>query len=248
MADPVTADQTVIRDPRFTTTHWSVVSAAQQLGSPAAFEALAQLCRTYWFPLYAYVRRQGHPVAEAQDLTQAFFERLLEKEFLRAVDPRKGRFRSFLLAALGHFLAKEWRRGQARKRGGGLVFLSLEDESVERQYEQVAAADLSPAEVFDRQWALTLLDQAVGRLRAEFIAAGKGTLFDELKVFLTGETQAGGYVDLAARLETTEAALKMAVSRMRRRYGELLRAEIAQTVSGQAEVENELKALLAVLG
>ena len=231
----------------FATTHWSVVLAAGDRDSPQADEALAQLCRIYWYPLYAFVRRRGHEAQEAQDLTQEFFARLLEKDFLRAVDPSKGKFRSFLLAALEHFLAKEWRRTQAQKRGGGAIFISLNDETAEQQYQQVMSSDLPPDKVFKQQWAVTVLEQVVARLREEFVAAGKGPLFEELKIFLTGEKRASGYAELAARLETTEAALKMAVSRMRQRYGEILRAEIAHTVSTPQAVEEELRALFAAL-
>jgi RNA polymerase sigma-70 factor (ECF subfamily) len=232
---------------QFTTTHWSVVLAAGQCGTAQSAQALEVLCRTYWHPLYAYARRRGYPEHEAQDLTQEFFTRLLEKEYLRAVDRAKGKFRSFLLAAMEHFLAKEWRRAHAQKRGGGVSFLSFQDSSAGLGPIQAAAPDLSPEEFFDQQWAITLLEKAVGKLRQEFTAAGKAEMFEELKIYLTGEKREASYAELAARLDTTAAALKMAVSRMRQRYGELLRAEIASTVSGTEEVEEELRALLAAL-
>jgi RNA polymerase sigma-70 factor (ECF subfamily) len=232
---------------QFVTTHWSVVLAAGHASSPHAQEALEQLCRTYWYPLYAFVRRRGHEAHEAQDLTQEFFARLLENDFLRAVDRSKGKFRSFMLAALEHFLAKQWRRSRAQKRGGGAALISLDDESAEQHYRQVSTSDLSPDKVFEQQWAVTLLDQVVARLREEFVAEGKGPLFEELKLFLTGEKRSAGYAELAARLGTTEAALKMTVSRMRQRYGALLREEIAQTVSSPLEVDEELRALFAAL-
>jgi RNA polymerase sigma factor (sigma-70 family) len=232
---------------QFTATHWSVVLAAGQSGTEQSVKALEVLCRTYWHPLYAYVRRRGYAEHEAQDLTQEFFARLLEKESLSAVDRAKGKFRSFLLAAMEHFLAKEWRRAHAQKRGGGVSFLSLDDSSAESGPLQVAAPNLSPEEFFDQQWAITLLEQAVGKLGQEFRAAGKGEVFQELKIYLTGERPEASYAELAARLNTTAAALKMAVSRMRRRYEELLRAEIASTVSGPEEVEEELHALYAAL-
>lgn len=232
---------------QFTTTHWSVVLAAGQCGTAQCAQALEVLCRTYWHPLYAYVRRRGYEAHGAQDLTQEFFARLLEKEYLRAVDREKGKFRSFLLAAMEHFLAKEWRRANAQKRGGSVSFLPLDDPSAESGPLQVAAPNLSPEEFFDQQWAITLLEQAVGKLRQEFRAAGKWEVFEELKIYLTGERQEASYADLAIRLDTTTAALKMAVSRMRQRYGELLRAEIARTVSSPGEVEEELHALFAAL-
>ena len=232
---------------QFTTTHWSVVLLAGQGSSPPAAAALEKLCRVYWYPLYVFVRRKGYPPHEAQDLTQSFFARLLDKNYLSAVDPSKGKFRSFLLAAVEHFLANEWRRGQAQKRGGKLTFLSFDEISAEKQYLDAQAPSLSPEQLFDKQWATTLLEQVLSRLRDEFISAGKVTLFDNLKIFLTGETQIASYAELAARLGTTEAALKMAVSRIRHKYGELLRAEIASTVSKPEEVEEELRALFSAL-
>jgi len=180
-------------------------------------------------------------------LTQEFFARLLAKDFLRAVDRSKGRFRTFLLAVMENFLAKEWRRVNTQKRGGKFTFVSINEETAERPYLQIAGTDHSPEETFERQWATTLLHQALTRLQKEFVAAGKGVLFEELKIFLTGEKRTATYADLATTLGTTEDALKTAVSRMRRRYGELLRAEIANTVSGPEEVDEELRALFAAL-
>jgi DNA-directed RNA polymerase specialized sigma24 family protein len=231
----------------FVTTHWSVVLAAREGASTEADAALERLCRTYRWPLYAFVRRRGYEAHDAQDLTQEFFARLLAKDFLRTVDRSKGKFRSFLLAALEHFLAKEWRRSQTQKRGGKFTFVSLDDGSAETQFLQVPSADLPPEKLFEQQWALTLLDQVVTRLRQEHVAAGKGEQFEQLKIFLTGEKRAVAYADLALNLNTTEAALKMAVSRMKKRYGELLREEIANTVSDPAEIEEELRALFAAL-
>jgi len=180
-------------------------------------------------------------------LTQAFFARLLEKDFLSAVDHRKGKFRSFLLVAMEHFLAKEWRRSQAQKRGGGVKLLSLDQTTSEGQYLQIPGRDLPPEKLFEQQWAFTLLAQVVARLRAEFVSDGKGPLFEELKIFLTGDKQTGAYAQLAVRLNATEAALEKTVSRMRHRYGELLRVEIAHAVSCPEEVEEELRALFAAL-
>jgi RNA polymerase sigma factor (sigma-70 family) len=242
---PAQAWPAIIGGPgNFNTTHWSEVLLAGKEPSTASREALERLCRVYWHPLYAFVRRRGHDAHEAQDLTQSFFARLLEKHYLRAVDPGKGKFRSFLLAALEHFLANEWRNAHTQKRGGRVSFISLDDDSAEKQYLQVAGPGLSPEQVFEQQWATALLEQVLGRLQAEYAAAGKAAMFDELKIFLTGEKRASSYAELALKLHSTEAALKMAVSRMRRRYGELLRAEIANTVSRPEEIEQELRALL----
>ena len=232
---------------QFTTTHWSVVVAAGQRESSKSAKALEVLCHAYWYPLYAYVRRRGYDVHEAQDLTQEFFARLLKRDYLRAVDRTKGKFRSFLLAALAHFLANEWRHARAQKRGGHSSFISLNDTSAEQQYLQVSASNLSPERLFEQQWATTLLERVLVRLRDEFVCADKKALFEDAKVFLTGEKPAASYAELALKLGTTESAMKMAVSRMRRRYGELLRAEIASTVSSPEAVHEELRALFAAL-
>ncbi len=248
MTSPDLTPETGLRAKRaFTTTHWSVVAAASQQNSTRAAEALEKLCSNYWYPLYAFIRRRGYVAHDAQDLTQGFFARLLEKDSLRAVDRTKGKFRSFLLAALEHFLANEWRDAHAQKRGGKLTFISMDDESPEHHYLHFTSSGLSPQKLFEQQWAMTLLERVLAHLRSEFLAAGKGATFEELKVFLTGEKRPVSYAQLAAKLQTTEAALKMSVSRMRQRYGELLRAEIANTVTTPEEVEEELRALFAVL-
>jgi RNA polymerase sigma-70 factor (ECF subfamily) len=222
-----------------------VVLAAKGQASPQVDFALEKLCRTYWWPLYAFVRRRGYGAHDAEDLTQEFFSRLLAKDFLRSVDRSKGKFRSFLLAALEHFLAKEWRRANTQKRGGKFAFHSIDAEMADQQYLQIPAAGLSPEQLFEKQYAIKLLEQVVSRLREEFVTAGKEAQFEHLKIFLTGEKQP--YAEMAAKLGTTEAALKMAVSRMRQRYKELLREEIASTVSGLEEVEEELRAIIAAL-
>lgn len=231
----------------FTTTHWSVVLAASHRDSPEADEALAALCRTYWSPLYAFTRRRGYDENQAKDMTQEFFARLLQKNYLRAVDRRKGKFRSFLLAALEHFLANEWRNARALKRGGGVAVISIDDDLAEQQYLQVPSTGLSPDQVFVRQWAMTLLEKVLDQLRQEFVLAGKEAQFEQIKVFLTGEKRPISYAELAMKLQMTEAALKMAVSRMRQRYRELLHTEITNTVSSPEEVEEELRALFAAL-
>lgn len=233
--------------PVFATTHWSVVLAAANEETPESSAALERLCRTYWYPLYAYVRRRGYGREDAQDLTQEFFFRLLRKHYLGQVDPGRGKFRSFLLAAINHFLANEWDRARAVKRGGGLTFLALDHDSTEQRLAE-ASIGHSPQQVFERSWALTLLQEVLGRLREEVSRAGREAHFEELKVFLTGERSAISYAELAAKLETGEAALRKEVQRLRRRYGELLCEEITRTVANPREVQEELGHLLAVLG
>ncbi len=232
----------------FTTTHWSVVLSAIDAHAPGAPEALAQLCRTYWYPLYAFIRRKGHSPHDAEDLTQEFFHHLLEKSSLERVDRARGRFRSFLLASLEYFLANQWRHDHRLKRGGGNEVISLDAQAAENRYSQEPATQLSPEQIYDQRWAQALLDEVLHHLRREYAAAGKAALFDTLRVFLTGEKRPATYATLAIQLETTEGALKMAVSRLRQRYGELLRAEIARTVSGPGDVEEELRSLHAALG
>lgn len=231
----------------FLETHWDVVLTAGQSAGPEAESALEQLCQTYWWPLYACVRRRGYTRHDAQDLTQEFFARLLGTDSLRTVDRRKGKFRSFLLAALEHFLANEWRRTHTQKRGGQVAFVSIDAESAERSYVDLPTGNLTPAQVFEQQWAMTLLTETIARLQGEFTAAGKEALFEATKVFLTGEKHAPPYAKLALELGTTEAALKTAVSRMRQRYGELLGKEIAKTVSTPDEVKEELYGLFSAL-
>lgn len=233
---------------QFATTHWTAVLTAKQKDSSRAFAALSQLCQAYWYPLYAYVRRRGHDPDEAQDLTQEFFARLLRKDFLAAVDRDKGRFRSFLLASMNHFLAKEWNRAHRQKRGGGCVILSLNDDSAENRYLQEPATDWPADKLFERRWALTLLESAMSRLRGELASGGKAPLFEELRSFLSGDRTAEGYAGVAARLNLTEGAVKVAVHRLRKRYGEILREEIAQTVTDPAEVEEEIRCLFQAVG
>src|SRR5258706_12088633 len=182
----------------FATTHWTVVLASREGASAESDAALEKLCRAYWWPLYAFVRRRGYAAHDAQDLTQEFFARLLEKDFLRAVDRSKGKFRSFLLAALEHFLAKEWRRSQTQKRGGTFTFVSINDDSAEQPYLQVPASNLSPEQLFEQQWAVTLLNQTLQQLREQFIATGKVTFFEGIKIFLTGERKAATCVEMSA--------------------------------------------------
>jgi RNA polymerase sigma factor (sigma-70 family) len=235
---------TSIRLKSFPTTLWTVVLQASQDEPAQTQAALAQLCEGYWYPLYSFIRRRGYSPHDAQDLAQAFFAHLLEKRALERVAPEKGRFRTFLLAALKNFLANEWDRANTLKRGGGQTILSLQPENAESRYQLEPAHDLTPERLFERQWALTLLDLVLATLRGEYQSEGKGAVFEELKAALIG--QAGGYAEMAARLGQSPGAIKVAVHRMRSRYRELMRAQIAETV-GAGDVEDELRHLLAVL-
>jgi RNA polymerase sigma-70 factor (ECF subfamily) len=232
---------------RFATTRWSLVLAAKDKAAPEARQALADLCTAYWYPLYAYVRRQGHDAEQAQDLTQEFFTRLLEKDFLRAVDPVRGRFRAFLLAALRHFLANEWDRAKASKRGGGRRLLSLDCRAAEDRYRLEPAHQLTAEKLFERRYALTLLEQVLQRLKREMARAGKDELFEGLKQYLAGAAESG-YAETARALNMSDGALKTAVHRLRRRYRELLREAIAETVETDHEIDEEIRDLFAALG
>jgi RNA polymerase sigma-70 factor (ECF subfamily) len=227
----------------FATTHWSVVLVAGHKSSPDADAALATLCETYWYPLYAYVRRRGHNVSEAQDLTQEFFARLLEKDYVAAADPERGRFRAFLLTAFKHFLSKERDKARAQKRGGGRFPLSLDLASGESRYVAGPTDTLTPEQLFDRQWTVALLDRVMRRLEEEMRESGKADWFDRLKGFIAGGSDGATYAKTAESLGTTEAAAKMATHRMRKRYRELLRHEIAETVEHVADVEDEIRGL-----
>jgi RNA polymerase sigma-70 factor (ECF subfamily) len=231
----------------FDSTRWSIVLAAARDPSERARAALSDLCETYWYPVYAYVRRRGHAPDEAEDLTQAFFAKLLEKRYVRDADPERGRFRSFLLAAVKHFLSNERDRVEALKRGGGRPLVSLDLETAEGRYRVEPSHDVTPERVYERRWALTLLDRTLARLRAEYERAGQAPRFERLKGYLTGEAS-GGYAEAMAALGLSEGAVKVAVHRLRRRYRELLRAEIAETVEDASAVEGELRALFAALG
>jgi RNA polymerase sigma factor (sigma-70 family) len=233
---------------QFATTRWSLVLAAGQRGSPQSSDALATLCVNYWYPLYAYVRRLGHDADEAQDFTQAYFARLLEKNDLAAADPGRGRFRAFLLTSLKHFLANEWDRARAEKRGGGRSVLSIDFGTAEERYRAEPSHDLTPEKIFERRWALVLLENVLARLHDESAQAGKADSFDRLKGFLTGEQAAVTYGKLAVELNTSEGAVKVAIHRLRRRYRELLRAEIEETVADSDEIDQEIRDLFSALG
>ncbi|HXJ58558.1 MAG TPA: sigma-70 family RNA polymerase sigma factor [Verrucomicrobiae bacterium] len=232
----------------FTTTHWSVVLAAKQSSSPDGAAALELLCRTYWYPLYAYVRRQGYSPEDAQDLTQAFFEQFLEKGSVQLADRGRGKFRSFLLTSLKHFLTHEWEKARTLKRGGGHVHLSWDQTSAESQYQLEPVSELKPEKIFDQRWALALFQQALARLRQEYAATGKAPQFEELKAFLTDAAEDGGYAEVAARLDMPPRSVAVAVHRMRQRYGELVREEIAHTVASRGEIQEELRYLIELVG
>ena len=231
----------------FATTHWSVVLNAGDSVSPQAGAALNDLCKSYWYPLYAYVRRRGDSPETAKDLTQEFFAQLLAKRLLAGVDPNKGRFRSWLLGVMNHFLAHEWSKVTAQKRGGGRAIFSLDETDPEDRYRLEPIDERNPEKIFERRWALTLLDRAARRLREEYTAAGKDILYTGLKDFVSTDGTAVSYDEAALLLGLSTSAVKSAIHRLRQRYQELVRDEIAQTVSSAAEVDEEIRYLLAVI-
>ncbi len=215
--------------------------------SPQANVALEELCRTYWYPLYAYVRRQGYSREDAEDFTQGFFTRLLEKNFLEGITNDKGKFRSFLLVAVKRFLANEWDRANRQKRGGGTLTLSLDWQDAENRYQINPADHLSPDKLYDRAWAVTVLERVITRLRDEQGAEGKAGLYEQLKPFLMVGKSEIPYAQAAATLKLTEGAVRVAVHRLRRRYRELLREEITQTLANPAQADEEMQALFSAL-
>jgi RNA polymerase sigma-70 factor (ECF subfamily) len=232
---------------QFTTTHWSVVLKASEGQSNEAQAALSQLCANYWYPLYAYVRRRGYRPEDAQDLTQSFFLRLLEKNYVQHADRQRGKFRTFLLAGLSRFLADEWDRGQRIKRGGGQTPLSFDAMEAENRYRLEPAEPVDAAKLFERRWALLLVERTVAQLELEFSERGEAELFKGLSPFLLGDQGETTFAAAATGLGLTPAAMKMAVSRLRRRCRELLRAEVLQTVADPQAAEEEYQALLAAL-
>jgi RNA polymerase sigma factor (sigma-70 family) len=220
---------------------------AGQIDSPKASEALTQLCRTYWYPIYAYVRRRGHSPEDAQDLTQAYFSRLLEKNSLARADPNRGRFRTFLLSSMDNFLNNEWDRSNAQKRGGGLKAVSWEEADAEGRYRNEPVEAMTPERIFEKRWAATLLESVLQRMRNEFTANGRVELFEALKAHLWGEEVAPSYAELATRLNMTTVAIKVTVHRLRHRYRELLREEIGHTLATPAEVDDEIRHLISVM-
>jgi len=233
---------------QFRTTHWSAVLAAGRSPAPEAAAALESLCRAYWRPVYAHVRRRGHDMESARDLTQEFFTRLIEGHWLRPADPQRGRFRSFLLRCLSGFLIDEWRRSTAQKRGGGREFFSLDEARDEEQWGLEPVEVFTPEQAYDRRWTEALIARANARLRAAYEAEGQGERFEALKGYLLGGHEPDSYADVAAQLALTMSAVKSAIYKLRRRYGDAIRAEIAETVSRPEDVEQELAHLLQALG
>ena len=232
----------------FATTHWTVVLAAGKRHTPQSDHALEQLCKTYWFPLYAYARRRGHTKEEAEDLTQGFFARFLAKNYLEGLSAERGRFRAFLLASLKHFLANEWDKSQRQKRGGGELPLSLDWQTADTKFQVAASAEPSPDQAFDREWAVALLAKVIERLQAECAADGKGKLFEHLKIFLAAGKGESAPSEVAKALDMEEGAVRVAVHRLRKRYRVLLRDEISQTLSDPAQVDEEMRSLFGAFG
>ncbi|MCP5522264.1 MAG: sigma-70 family RNA polymerase sigma factor [Verrucomicrobiales bacterium] len=231
----------------FATTHWSVVLAAGHGSETAAGQALETLCQTYWYPIYAYVRRRGYRVEDAQDLTQEFFAMLLRRNDFSRPDPSRGRFRSFLLTALNHFLTSDWQHRHTQRRGGGYAFRSWDHAEAERRYATEPESALTPEKLFERRWAAALLEQVMARLQAECRANGKIDVFEALKDSLWGQRTSPGYAELARRWDTTDDAIRAMAYRLRQRYRALIHAEIAQTVSSPEEIEAEVRNLVHAL-
>ena len=232
----------------FVTTHWSVVLAAKEASSPDSAAALETLCQTYWYPLYAYARRQGHSAHDAQDLTQEFIAKLLEKQYLKAAEREKGRFRTFLRVAMKRFLANEWDRVRAQKRGGGALSVSWDAAMAEGRYQRETATTLEPENMYERQWAMALLEQTMKMLREEYEMGDKTAEFDRLKAVLTAERGSIDYAGLAKDLATSEGAARVAVHRLRKRFRDLFRAAVANTVDDTRDVEDELRYVVKLLG
>jgi RNA polymerase sigma factor (sigma-70 family) len=231
----------------FVTTRWTVVLHAGRKSSPHSDRALGELCQTYWYPLYAYVRRRGKTKEDAEDLVQAFFEKFLGKNYLEGLSAERGKFRAFLLAALKHFLANEWDKSQRQKRGGGITHLSLDWQSADARFHLDPPDPSSPDKTFDREWALALLERVIARLRDECMRDGKEKLFEQSRGYLMAGESAIPYAEAARALNMDEGAVRVAVHRLRKRYRELLREEIAQTLEDPAQVAEELRALQAAL-
>jgi RNA polymerase sigma factor (sigma-70 family) len=232
---------------QFTTTHWSVVLAAGHSSVPGAQEALETLCRTYWYPLYVYVRRQGNSPEDAQDVTQDFFSRLLEKNYLAKADPERGKFRTFLLGSLKNFLVNEWKRAGRLKRGGGVEFISIDTNAAEDRFAAEAPEEANPDAEYETRWAVTLVEHVLSTLRQEFNAADKARLFEELKGLIWGDQCPASYAEIAGQLSLSEGTVKVTVHRLRQRFRELLRAEVAHTVDRPEDVDGELRHLISVL-
>jgi len=235
-----------VRSPRFQTTRWTVVLAARSGHDPSSAEAMRVLCAAYWYPLYAFVRRNGHGPEDAQDLTQAFFERLLEKDFLRLAVREKGRFRTFLLVALKRFLTNDWRKRRALKRGGGASHVSIDADEGERRLAAEPLDVSSPEILYDRQWAFTVIERALSRLRAHYESSGRGDLYGRFKDFLTAPSREAGFAAAAMAAGMSEGAAHVALHRMRKRFREFFRQELAETVTPE-KVEEELQRIREIL-
>jgi RNA polymerase sigma-70 factor (ECF subfamily) len=231
---------------RFTTTHWSVVLGAGEEASPEAEAALTRLCQTYWLPVYAFVRKRGHSPEQAQDLTQAFFANFLEKQHVTKARRERGRFRSFLMTSVENFLRNENDRAHALKRGGGRRPLSIDEQDAEARYLCEPSTETDPAKAFEQRWAATLLNTVLGRLQVEFGATGRGDLFEALQAHLWGDAESTPYPELAEQFGLTLANVKVTAHRLRQRYRELLREEIAHTVALPSDVDDEIRHLMQV--
>ena len=247
MNQPEDFSGTPAQGAQFAATSWTDVLAAQRSGSPEAAAALERLCHNYWYPLYAYIRRKGYDPHKAQDLNQEFFYRLLKENYLGAVDRRRGKFRSFLLAALNHFLSNQRDHERAAKRGGGQTLVSLDDTEAEDRFKLEPASDLSPEKIFERNWFLTLFDQALQHLREEQSNAGREQLFDALKSFIVDDASSGEYNVVAERVQMTPNAVAVTVHRWRERYKKLVYEEIVRTVADSSEIEDELHRFFKVM-
>jgi RNA polymerase sigma-70 factor (ECF subfamily) len=232
----------------FLTTHWSIVLRAGQAGDSAGRDALAFLCERYWYPLYVFLRKKGIALEHAEDVTQGFFARVIEKQALEQASPSRGRFRSFLLVSLQNYLANELDQAHAKKRGGGRTLLSLDIEAGESKLRFEPAHELTPEKIFDRAWAVRLLELVMDRLRDEFNSKGKADEFKVLETHLAGASDDDSYAQAARRLEVSEASVRQAVHRLRKRYRQLLREEVADTVASEDEIEDEIRRLFAALG
>jgi DNA-directed RNA polymerase specialized sigma24 family protein len=231
----------------FVTTHWSVVQAAGDDGVPGTERALEKLCSAYWYPLYAHIRRHGHGAEEAEDLTQEFFAWLLESRHLRVADRERGKFRSFLLIRLKHFLSDERKKARAQKRGGGHALIPLDAEAAEDRFQLEPATDQSPDKLFDTGWALTILERTVQRLRSEYEKAGRSELFDHIRTFQLADEPDASYAEISDALGLSISAIKSAIFRLRQRHADLLREEIAQTVAAPSEIDEEIRYLVSIL-
>ncbi len=244
--DSIDPNARIVR--RFASTHWSLVVSAARQSSPHSRDALEELCAVYWAPLYWHVRRLGYDASQAQDLTQGFFCRLLEKRTLGYADRERGKFRSFLLASLRHYLANEHDHANAKKRGGGQTTLPIDYRSAESGYSLEPSHDLTADKLFEKRWALTVLETALAALKRQYCQVGNASLFDALAPFMTAQSDLAPYAEVAQRLDMTESAVRMAVSRMRRRYRDKIRAEVGRTLDDSEDVDQEMQNLLEALG